>query len=397
MPGVLFLIENVPFELDTRVQRQTRTLVEAGFSTIVICPGARGQALYERVDDVHVYRYFRPEGSGVAAHLLEYAVALSSQLALSVAAALRHGFDVIHLANPPDLLWLVALPYRLRGKTVVYDQHDLVPELFRVRFGHRFPFLQRMVNGAERMSYLIADHVLSTNESLRRLAIERGNLAEAGVTVIRNGPHLAVDFPEVEPDPKTRRLASTVVGYLGIMNDQDHVEFFLEMARIIRFDRQRSDLAFVMIGEGTAFAALQRLRERLALTSAVRMTGHLPWLAVLRTLAATDICVQPDPPTLFNEKLTMNKLMEYMAMRKPFVAFDMHETRVSGGEGGLYVAPYTPEALANGVLRLADDPELREQLGATGRRKVEEELAWEHHAPRLITVYESLTTQETHA
>jgi glycosyltransferase involved in cell wall biosynthesis len=398
MPRALFLIENVPFRLDTRVRRQTCTLQGANIGTIVICPREPREPWHDVVGGVHVYRYWKPGmGEGFGTHLLEYLFSLIAQTALTAFVFLRHGFDVIHVANPPDILWLVAAPYKLFGKRFIYDQHDLVPELFEVRFGNRLRVLSRWIFAMEHASYQLADHVVTTTESFRRIAIQRGGRRPEDVTVVRNGPFLSRDFPRVEPDPRIRALGKTVVGYLGIMNAQDNLENFLEMARVIRADRGRTDIAFVMVGSGDAFDRLKMLRDQMGLVDAVLMTGSLPWRDVLGTLMAADICVQPDAPNCFNQHLAMNKLMEYMALGKPAVAFDMEETRVTGGDAVLYVSGDSPAGLAEAVLGLADDPMRQQLLGQAGRRRVETELAWEHQAVHLLGVYRRLFSQELSA
>jgi glycosyltransferase involved in cell wall biosynthesis len=215
------------------------------------------------------------------------------------------------------------------------------------------------------------------------------------VTVVRNGPRLSADFPTVEPDPETRALGDVVVGHLGIMNPQDHLENFLEMARIVRHEHGRADVGFVMVGSGDSFLDLQRLRDELDPGEAVRMTGTIPWPRVLATLSAADICVQPDPPTAFNRNLTMNKLMEYMALGKAVVAFDLPETRVSGGDFVEYVAGDATRGLADAVLRLADDPERRHEMGRMARLRIEKELAWEHQERYLLSVYRRVLPGES--
>jgi glycosyltransferase involved in cell wall biosynthesis len=391
MLRALFLIENVPFRLDTRVQRQTATLRDAGVDVTVICPTEIGEPWHDVIGGIHIYRYSKPVlGEGIASHILEYVVSLIAHAILSVCVLLRHGFDIIHAANPPDMLWLVAAPYKLLGKRFIYDQHDLVPELFQVRFGERSRLLARAILTLERASYLLADHVIATTESFRRIAVTRGRRQPRDVTIVRNGPHLSKDFPAVQPDPRIRGLAPIVVGYLGIMNAQDHLENFLTMARIIHADRKRTDIAFVMVGSGDSFDRLKSLRDEMGLADAVLMTGTLPWPDVLATLTATDICVQPDAPNGFNRLLAMNKLMEYMALAKPAVAFDMEETRVTGGDVVLYARGDAPSALADAVLVLADDPVLRRRLGEGGRRRIETELAWEHQSAQLLEVYRRL-------
>jgi glycosyltransferase involved in cell wall biosynthesis len=384
---VLFLIENVPYELDTRVRRQAHALQSAGGSATVICPGPAGRG-GKRRDGVRVYHYPKPSlGGGFVAHLAEYVSSLFFHTLLTAWVALRHGFDVIHVANPPDLLWLVAAPYRLLGKRFIFDHHDLVPELFAVRFAARLPRLARVMLAFERCSVQLADHVISTNETFRRMAIERDGKAPDAVTVVRNGPWLQRDFPDVTPDARVRGFGRIVVGYLGIMNDQDHLDHLLEAARIVRFELGRRDVAFLLIGSGDAHARLLRQRDALSLTDAVHMPGTLPWSDVLACLSAVDICVQPDPPTAFNRHLTMNKLMEYMALGKPSIAFDMPETRFSGGDAVVYVAGDSAAALAAAIVALADDPERREALGRRARQRIETSLAWEHQAGNLLDVY----------
>jgi glycosyltransferase involved in cell wall biosynthesis len=384
---VLFLIENVPYDLDTRVRRQAHALRAAGAAVTVICPGPAGSDGRVR-DGVRVYHYPKPSfGGGFAAHIAEYAASLVCHSLLTAWVAIRYGFDVIHVANPPDLLWLVAAPYRLLGKRFIFDHHDLVPELFAVRFGARMPRLQSLMLALERRSIRLANHVISTNETFRRMAIERGGKAPHEVSVVRNGPWLERDFRPVTPDPSVRAFGRVVVGYLGIMNDQDHLDHLLEAARIVRFEAARSDIAFLLIGSGDAYSKLLHRRDAMGLSDAVYMLGTLPWKEVLARLSAVDICVQPDPPTAFNRHLTMNKLMEYMALGKASIAYDMPETRVSGGDAVMYLPGDSAHALARAILELADDPARREELGCRARQRIESLLAWEHQAHNLIEVY----------
>jgi glycosyltransferase involved in cell wall biosynthesis len=387
---VLFLIDNVPYRLDSRVRREASALKEIGASIIVICP-SEDHGWRQIVNDVKVYQYPKPAlGAGMAAHLIEYCVSLFFLTILTFWVYLRHGFSAIHVANPPDLLWLVAVPYKLLGCKYVFDHHDLVPELYEVRFSQSWPWLLPVVRFLERASIRLSDQVISTNQTFRHIAIERNGKAAPSVAVVRNGPMLSVDFPPTPPDAGIRSLGRVVVGYLGIMNPQDHLDYFLEMAKIIRIDRGREDIGFVMVGSGDAFDDLRRMRDAMGLGDVVRMPGTLPWPAVLSTLGAVDICVQPDPPTKFNKHLTMNKLMEYMALGKAAVAFDMPETRVSGGDAVVYVAPEGPSALADAVVTLADDDNRRAQLGAAARIRVESVLAWEHQSANLQAVYAKL-------
>lgn len=384
---VLFLIENVPYRLDTRVRRQAFVAQSIGGQTVVICP-TDGTGWHRIEDGVDVYQYPKPSlGEGFLAHLAEYIASLFFHFLLTFWVFVRHGFDVIHGANPPDIFWLIAAPYKVLGKVYIFDHHDLVPELFQVRYADRLPILHSVMLWMERMGIRLADHVISTNETFRRIALTRGRKSEDQVTIVRNGPWLSRDFPEVIPDDSVRQLGRIVVGYLGIMNPQDHLDNLLKAAHAVREDFGRKDIVFLLIGGGDAYQALLKLRDQLGLKDAVRMPGVLPWASVLSCLAATDMCVQPDPPTPFNVHLTMNKLMEYMALGKPAIAYDMPETRATGGETIYYVDGSDTAALAEAIVKLADDSQLREELGRAAKRRVESELAWEHQVHNLVDVY----------
>jgi len=389
-PRVLFLIEDGSYLYDNRVRREATCLRQAGATVSVICPNAGNEPYRSRVDGVAVYRYRKPSlGEGLLAHMGEYVVSLTSHFFLSLLVALREGFDVIHAANPPDLLWLVAAPYRLLGKRFVFDHHDLVPELFEERFGARRSTLASVARFMERMSFRLASHVISTNESYRNVALSRGGLNEDQVTVVRNGPD-PDDFRVTAPNEAIRNLAPKVVGYLGNMNPQDGVDLVVKAAAIIAQTYRRSDIAFVLIGSGDSFEGLRELRDSLQLQDSVVMTGRIPWQDVIATLAAVDICVQPDPPGGLNDHSTMNKLMDYMILGKAVLTFDLPETRVSGGDAVEYVSGGGAEELAASIVELADDEERIARLGQMARRRATDVLAWQHQAPNLLVVYRKL-------
>lgn len=385
--SVLFLIENVPYSLDTRVRREAHMVQQLGGSVCVICP-SDGTGLCKQVDGVFVYQYPKPAwGEGFIAHLVEYVASLFFHSILAAYVFFTHGFDVIHAGNPPDILWMVAAPYKLLGKKYVFDHHDLVPELFQVRYAEKMPWLHKVMLWLERRNMRLADHVISTNDTFRSLAMQRGGRHPDQVTVVRNGPWLDRDFPDVDLSREVAEGSRVRVGYLGIMNPQDHLDNLIEVARIIRHDWARQDIDFVLVGSGDAYPGLVALRDRLELSDAIEMPGTLPWEQVIETLEATDICVQPDPPTIFNRNLTMNKLMEYMALGKAVVAYDMPETRVSGGTAVVYVSGSAARDLAAAIVALVDDPARRDELGTAARNRIEEHLSWERQKISLAEVY----------
>lgn len=387
---VLFLIENVPYSLDTRVQREANVVKSMGGQVVIICPTDGGR-FHSRIDGFDVYQYPKPHpGQGFVGHIMEYAASFFFHFWLTGYVLLRHGFDIIHAANPPDIFWLVAAPYKLFGKHFIFDHHDLVPELFDVRYRNRIPWLRSVMVWMERRSMRLADHVISTNDSFRQMALTRGGKRPDEVTIVRNGPWLERHFSDLEPDKSVRELGQVVVGYVGWMNPQDHLDNLLEVARIIRFDLQRDDIGFILIGSGDSYKSLLELRDAMGLRDSVRMPGTLPWQDVVGALSATDICVQPDLPTLFNVHLTMNKLMEYMALGKPTIAYDMTETRFTGADSIAYVEESTSKALADKIVELADDPDRRRDLGKRAKTRIESILSWERQIDGLISVYESI-------
>ena len=397
MIRALFLIEDVSFKTDSRVRRQTSALLKAkrdDVQLVVICPAFEGESDYDQDEDgIHIYRYKKPSlGEGFMAHIAEYATSLVQHTRLTAKVWRKHGFDVIHVANPPDILWMVALPYKtLSGAKFIFDQHDIIPELFSVRYKDKFAAIEPLILYMERMSYQLADHVIVTTESFRQAAMKRGGRKSEDITIVRNGPRLTEDFSKVVPDPEVAATADVMVGYIGHMNPQDHLEIFMEMAKIVRQDRGRADIGFAMVGSGDSWPELKRMRDEWGLTDAVLMPGRIAWDQALATLSACQICVQPDPPTAFNKLLAHNKLMEYMALGKAAVAFDMEETRVSGGDTVTYVDPTMGAAgLADAVIALADDKKRRTALGKAARKRIEDVLCWEKQAHTLLSVYNKL-------
>ncbi|MEQ8766283.1 MAG: glycosyltransferase family 4 protein [Planctomycetota bacterium] len=387
---VLILIEDGSFPLDSRVRRQAASLTSAGMRVSVVCPRYRGQRFTETVGEVAVYRYPVIQLESFAGHLLEYGISLFMMFTLACFIRYRRGFDVIHACNPPDLLFLVALPFRLLGTKFLFDHHDLCPELYVARFGRPGSLMYRLMLAAERLSIRTADVVVSTNESYRQRMIERAGSNPDKTIVVRNGPDLGTFSPaEGGREELCPAGVTTLVGYVGNMNTQDGVDYLLRaIAELSR--RGRRDIGAVLVGSGDARPALDALCQELHLEDRVRFTGRIDDAALRRALTACDLCVQPDPSNPLNDVSTMNKVMEYMALGKPLVAFDLIETRVSAGEAALYAEPNRVESYANQIERLADDPDLRQRMGRIGRQRVEDELAWHHQEASLWQAYAAL-------
>jgi glycosyltransferase involved in cell wall biosynthesis len=320
--------------------------------------------------------------------VVEYTVALVMTCWLSLKVLVRHGFDVIHVANPPDIFFIVGMCYRLLGKKFVFDQHDLAPELFQALFKRNSRLLYRLMVFLEWCTYKMANLVLVTNESQRRNAIERGSCDDGKLVVVRNGPNLEQLKP-VSPEPGLKNGWRYVLGYVGIMGVQDGVEYALRALYELVYRRGRRDVGLILMGEGESLCMLQALAHELGLDEYINFTGWIPIKDVARYLSVADICLIPDPLNGVNEYSTMLKTMEYMAMGKPIVAFDLYETRYSAGEAALYAVPNLASDFANKIEVLLGDEALRCRMGTIGRRRVEEELSWEHSRKNLLRAYET--------
>ena len=387
---VLIIVENLPVPFDRRVWQEATTLRAAGYEVSIISPKRDGYTRsYECLNGVHIYRHPLPfEADGALGYAAEYVTALFWEFVLAVRIAATRGFDVIHACNPPDLIFLVALPFKLLGKRFVFDHHDINPELYEAKFNKRGLFY-RTLCWLERLTYRTADRAIATNESYRRIAIERGRKSPTDVAVVRSGPSLK-RMRVVAPEPKWRFGKKFLVGYVGVMGKQEGVDLLLEAARHIVHDKGRRDVHFTLVGGGTELENLRRMSARLELDDYVTLTGRLGDEEMLEVLNTADVCVNPDVVNEMNDKSTMNKVLEYMALGKPIVQFDMTEGRVSAQGASLYARPNDPVDFAERILELLDDPERRAAMGALGRRRIENELGWDHQAPKLLALYDDL-------
>jgi glycosyltransferase involved in cell wall biosynthesis len=384
---VLLLVENNPYPADFRVRREALALRDAGYEVGVIAPRGAGQPWRETVDGVRVHRFPPPPGGrGALGYAFEFACATLAIAGLTAWVGLRHGVDVVHAANPPDTLCLVGLMARLARRKFVFDHHDLAPEVYLSRFGVRREDLAcRALRLLERASYAVANVVIATNESYRQIALARGGKTAERVFVVRNGPPLS--YQPLHGECALSGRAAHLIGYVGTIGPQDGVDLWMRALRELVFTLGRRDVLAVVIGDGDALAEARRLAQELKVEPYVNFTGRLSELECRRVLSAADVCVQPDPLSPLNDKSTMNKLMEYMALGKPTVAFDLHETRCSAEEAALYAPPNDVHEFAGRVAWLLDHPEERRRMGEAGRRRVADALAWEHSVPTLLRAY----------
>ncbi|MEM1144519.1 MAG: glycosyltransferase family 4 protein [Pseudomonadota bacterium] len=386
----LIIVENLPSPFDRRVWQEATTLRNNGYQVSIICPTGKGyDKRKEVIDDIHIYRYRLPlEADNAIGYLFEYAAALTLQLLLAIRVAVTRGFDVIHACNPPDNIFLISLPFRLFGKQFLFDHHDITPELFEAKFDRKGP-LHRVMLAWERWSFKCAKVSIATNNSYRDIAIKRGKMPPNNVFVVRSGPDLSRLKP-VKADPSHRNGRKHLVGYVGVMGFQEGIDLLLESIEHIVKRYERSDIQFVLIGSGTELPNLVEASKKRGLEDFVTFTGRVSDADLVSILSTADVCVNPDRPNEMNDKSTMNKIMEYMALGKPIVQYDLTEGRFSAQDASLYADKDDPVDFAVKILQLVDDPQRSQSMGTFGRNRVINELAWEHEEPKLLAAYDAL-------
>jgi glycosyltransferase involved in cell wall biosynthesis len=387
---VLILVENLPSPFDRRVWQEASALRDAGYAVSIICPTGRGyEKKYEVIDAVHLWRYSLPgEGARAAGYAVEYAVALAKTFLLTLRVFVTRGFDVIHACNPPDLFFLIGGFWKLFGKKFVFDHHDANPELYEAKFGRR-DFFWKVMLFLEKLSFRCADVSIATNESYRRIAIERGGMRPERVFVVRSGPSLE-RLKSLPPDESLKRGKKFLVGYVGVMGRQEGIDYLLRAVAHIVYDLKRSDVHFGLVGGGTSLEDMKALAQRLGVAEYVTFTGRVPDEELLAMLNTADVCVNCDVANDMNDISTMNKVMEYMALGKPMVQFDLTEGRFSARHASLYARRNDAFDLGEKIVRLLDHPGLRAEMGAYGRKRVLVELEWRYEAPKLLAAYEAL-------
>lgn len=390
---VLIIVENLPVPFDRRVWLEARTLQAAGAKVTVICPLTKAwPAREETISGIDILRHpLPPDVSSARGYLREYSAALFWQTRLAWRVWRKGGIDVIHGCNPPDLIALVAAPLRVFGVRYLFDHHDISPELYEAKFGRRDLFWRLMLL-CERMTFALASVSIATNESYREIAITRGKMRSEDVFVVRSGPDLDTVRP-VSAEPRWRNGRDHLVGYVGVMGEQEGIDLLLEaVARIVQNGRQ--DIQFALVGGGPSLEALKEMSRDLGLEEYVTFTGRASDADLLSALSTADLCVNPDRVNPMNDKSTMNKIMEYMALGKPIVQFDVREGRISAGEASSYAAANDPDALAHEIVTLIDDPERRARMGSFGQERVHRDLGWDKSIAPLMQAYRRILKRD---
>lgn len=388
---ILFIVENLPSPFDRRVWQEATTLHQNGYQVSIICPTGKGyEEKYECLDGIHIYRHpLPPEAEGALGYALEYSVALYWEFYLSFKVLFSHGFDAIHACNPPDLIFLVGGFFKFFfHKKFLFDHHDINPELYEAKFGRR-DFFYRLMLLCERLTFKTADRSIATNESYKQIAIERGGMHPDKVTVVRSGPKLD-RLKIIEPVLALKKGRKYLVGYVGVMGKQEGIDYLLRALQYIVEHKNRTDVHFGLVGGGTELTSLQAYAKALGVEDYVTFTGRVSDQQMLEMLNTADVCVNPDVANEMNDKSTMNKIMEYMALAKPIVQFDLSEGRFSAQEASLYACRNDTKDLAEKILLLLDDQVKRKAMGDFGRNRIITELEWKYEEPKLLEAYRLL-------
>jgi len=393
---ILIIVENLPVPFDRRVWQEAMALKKYGHAVSIICPATKEYLKkYEIIDGIHIYRHPLPlEGDGVASYLLEYSSALYYEFLLSLKIFFKHGFDVIHACNPPDNIFLIGCFFKfIFGKKFVFDHHDINPELYFAKFGKKNLFYRIMLLW-EKCTFKTADISIATNNSYRNIAINRGGMKPENVHVVRSGPDLTRTRP-VPTNNKWKKNKKFMVGYVGVMGGQEGIDLLLNGISFMIHKLQKKDTHFVLVGDGTELNQLKAKASKLNIDSYLTFTGRIPDNQLMEILSTADVCVNPDIVNEMNDKSTMNKIMEYMALGKPIVQFEMTEGRVSADDASLYAEPNNSKSLILKIIEILDNPEMGKRMGDSGRKRILSHLQWNYEIPKLLNAYNALDGPKT--
>ena len=391
---VLIIVENLPVPFDTRVWQEATTLAENGYLVSVICPKGKGyDADYEYLNGVHVHRHdLPPEGNGALGYAREYFCALREELRLAKRIYKERGFHVIHGCNPPDDIYMVARRFKKKGVDYVFDHHDICPELFEAKFGKASGLLYKSQLWLERQTYKHCAFAFVTNESYKQIAISRGGMKEDKVFVLRSGPKL--ERLKITPaKSEIKRGRQFMVGYVGVIGQQEGIEYLLKAAKYIKEELHRDDIFWGVVGGGPHLEALRKQSHEMGLDDILEFTGRVSDEVLLDYLNTADVCVNSDEYNAMNDKSTMNKILEYMALGKPIVQFDLTEGRFSAQEASLYAEPNNAIDMADKIIQLLDNPAKRKEMSEYGRQRIVNELSWEHTSRALLEGYDNYFKQ----
>lgn len=396
---VLIVVENLSVPFDRRVWRECHALRDAGYQVSALSPMGVGRdsAWHEEIEGISIFRYPILHASGsFASYVVEFLNAIVMTFVMMWVVLLRRGFDVVQICNPPDLLIFPVLPFKLLGKKVIFDQHDLCPEIYETQKGlHGRPnAVVKVLLRLEALTYAWSDVIMVVNDSCRRIAVGRGRRSERDVFVVRNGPSLQ-NLQQGRPDESLKRGKRHLLTYVGMMGPQEGIDVLLRAIHALVHVHGRTDFHVQILGGGTVLEAMRAYALELGLSDCVTFAGSVDYARVMEGIATADLCLCPDPKTPLSDKCSLVKAIEYMSLGRAFVAFDLEEVRHSAGAAADYAAPGDEADFAAKIHRLLDDPGRRAAMGQVGREQVLQRLTWEHSREALYAAYEHAFRKKT--
>lgn len=383
---VVIIIEGFPVPLFKILMQHAFTLKQQGADVSIISPKMFGlNKFFEIIEGIDIYRHPMPiEAENAFGFFLEYSSALLWHLFLLIKIYFHKRIHVILGCTPPDLVFLPAMFFKIAGVKYVYYQLDLNPELYLSKF-HKKGFFHKMLIVLERLSFFFADYSIVPNESFKSLAISRGKMNPEKIAVIRSGPDLD-RIKNTAGDIKYKIGKKYLVGYLGAICKQDSLDLLIETIKYISNIRQ--DVHFAIVGDGPDLLRIKELAVQLKVCKYITFFGMIKDSGMICDILSTcDICVNPDSCDDFNDKITSIKIMEYMALKKPVVQFDLTEGRITSQKASLYAKKGDCADFAAKIINLLDNKALRSSMGEFGFQRIVNELSWEHESIKLLSLY----------
>lgn len=386
----VIIVENLPLPFDRRVWQEATALKDDGWQVAIICPkNDKFPESYVEINGIHIYRHPLPlEASGKLGFLLEYGTALFYEFVLLTKIYFKHGFHVVQACNPPDLIFIAVAPFKvLLRKKFVFDHHDICPELFAVKFNKK-GFLHKMLLKFEKMTYSSADKVITANETFRNLAIARTGKAPGDITSVYSVPD-SKNIARVTPDASLHQGKRLLIGYIGIIGNQDGVDHLVRAIAHLKQELQVNDMRAVIIGDGPELAEIKDLAVQLGVADDITFTGYLTGEPLLRALSAIDIGVIPDPVNEYNDKISMNKVFEYSKLGIPIVSYPLTETRRLLPDAVEVSLNANPDGLAQAIFNLLDDTH-RQDMAARAQKIADDNFSWDIEREKYLKVMNGL-------
>lgn len=388
---VLYILQNLPVPFDRRAWLQATALAGNGYTVSMICPKGRGQnASRETLEGIQIYRYWCPvEGHGKLGFIVEFAWCFIATFLLSLRIALfGRGFDIFHICNPPETYWPMAWFWRAFGKVFIWDYRDLSPELAVAKFGREDGAMIKALLWLEKMTFAAAQFIVATNESYKKVAMDRGKKRAEDIFIVRSAPSLS-RFRVYDRDSQYYKGKPHLIAYLGEICQQDGVENVVRAAKIMRDELGRDDFHCILIGGGPHQPAVVEYARQQGVADLCTFTGIVSDEELCRILSSAEIGIDPVPKNEWSDRSTMNKILEYMFFGLPVVAFDLTEAKVSAADAGLFVEPGSDRAMAEGIAGLLDDAARRRAMSEFGQHRLRNAVAFEYSIPPLLACYEA--------